>query len=80
MARWACTSRHWCPEIGLLARLFHIRLVAEAWDISSYQLGRGFPGMAWLQVEREVSRRRACVRARRTGQGGSSDAAALRER
>ncbi len=36
-------------EIGLLARLFHVRLVAEAWDISSYQLGRGFPGMAWLQ-------------------------------
>jgi glycogen operon protein len=36
-------------EIGLLARLFHVRVVAEAWDISSYQLGRGFPGMAWLQ-------------------------------
>jgi glycogen operon protein len=36
-------------EIGLLARLFNIRLVAEAWDISRYQLGRGFPGMAWLQ-------------------------------
>jgi isoamylase len=37
------------PEIGLLARLFNIRLVAEAWDIGSYQLGRAFPGMAWLQ-------------------------------
>jgi glycogen operon protein len=37
------------PEIGLLARLCNVRLVAEAWDISSYQLGRGFPGMAWLQ-------------------------------
>ncbi|HUL50968.1 MAG TPA: isoamylase [Candidatus Nitrosotalea sp.] len=36
-------------EIGLLARLFNVRLVAEAWDISSYQLGRGFPGMAWAQ-------------------------------
>lgn len=36
-------------EIGLLARLSNVRLVAEAWDISSYQLGRGFPGMAWLQ-------------------------------
>jgi glycogen operon protein len=36
-------------EIGLLARLFNLRLVAEAWDISSYQLGRGFPGMAWAQ-------------------------------
>jgi glycogen operon protein len=36
-------------EISLLARLHNIRLVAEAWDIASYQLGRGFPGMAWLQ-------------------------------
>ena len=26
-----------------------IRLIAEAWDISSYQLGRSFPGMTWLQ-------------------------------
>ncbi|MEO8429037.1 MAG: glycogen-debranching protein, partial [Verrucomicrobiota bacterium] len=36
-------------EISLLARLSDVRLVAEAWDIASYQLGRGFPGMAWLQ-------------------------------
>jgi glycogen operon protein len=36
-------------EISLLARLFDVRVVAEAWDIASYQLGRGFPGMAWLQ-------------------------------
>jgi glycogen operon protein len=36
-------------EISLLARLQNLRLVAEAWDIASYQLGRGFPGMAWLQ-------------------------------
>jgi isoamylase len=36
-------------EIGLLARLCNVRLVAEAWDISSYQLGRAFPGMAWQQ-------------------------------
>jgi glycogen operon protein len=36
-------------EISLLARLLNVRLVAEAWDIASYQLGRGFPGMAWLQ-------------------------------
>lgn len=36
-------------EIGLLARLYDVRLVAEAWDLSSYQLGRGFPGMMWLQ-------------------------------
>jgi isoamylase len=36
-------------EISLLARLCNVRLVAEAWDIASYQLGRGFPGMAWLQ-------------------------------
>jgi glycogen operon protein len=36
-------------EISLLARLFNVRLAAEAWDIASYQLGRAFPGMAWLQ-------------------------------
>jgi isoamylase len=36
-------------EISLLARLLNVRLVAEAWDIASYQLGRGFPGTAWLQ-------------------------------
>ncbi|HEX6288469.1 MAG TPA: isoamylase [Herpetosiphonaceae bacterium] len=27
----------------------HLRLIAEAWDISSYQLGRSFPGITWLQ-------------------------------
>jgi isoamylase len=26
-----------------------IRLIAEAWDLSSYQLGRSFPGFTWLQ-------------------------------
>jgi glycogen operon protein len=25
------------------------RLIAEAWDMSSYQLGRTFPGLSWLQ-------------------------------
>ncbi len=25
------------------------RLIAEAWDLGSYQLGRNFPGMTWLQ-------------------------------
>ena len=31
------------PELGRLA------LIAEPWDVGSYQLGRGFPGRAWLQ-------------------------------
>lgn len=26
-----------------------IRLIAEVWDMSSYQLGRSFPGLTWLQ-------------------------------
>lgn len=26
-----------------------LRMIAEAWDIASYQLGRTFPGMTWLQ-------------------------------
>ena len=29
--------------------LADIRLIAEAWDISSYQLGRTFPGISWRQ-------------------------------
>ena len=31
------------PELGRL------RLIAEPWDTGAYQLGRGFPGLAWLQ-------------------------------
>jgi len=31
------------PELGRL------RLIAEPWDTAAYQLGRGFPGMTWLQ-------------------------------
>ncbi len=27
----------------------HVRLIAEAWDVSAYQLGRAFPGLSWLQ-------------------------------
>ncbi len=36
-------------EISLFARMNNVRVVAEAWDIASYQLGRGFPGLLWLQ-------------------------------
>jgi isoamylase len=31
------------PELGRL------RLIAEPWDTEAYQLGRGFPGVTWLQ-------------------------------
>ena len=31
------------PDLGRL------RLIAEPWDTGAYQLGRGFPGMTWLQ-------------------------------
>jgi isoamylase len=31
------------PELGAL------RLIAEPWDTGAYQLGRGFPGVTWLQ-------------------------------
>lgn len=27
----------------------NVRLIAEAWDLATYQLGRKFPGMTWLQ-------------------------------
>jgi len=36
-------------EISYLARVLDVRLVAEAWDIGSYQLGRAFPGLDWTQ-------------------------------
>lgn len=29
--------------------LARLRLIAEAWDMASYQLGRSFPGTTWLQ-------------------------------
>ena len=36
-------------EIGSLAERKRIWLIAEAWDLSSYQLGRISPGLSWLQ-------------------------------
>lgn len=36
-------------EISRFAESNKIRLIAEAWDLSSYQLGRSFPGLNWLQ-------------------------------
>ncbi len=36
-------------DISTYARYHDIRTIAEAWDISSYQLGRSFPGLNWLQ-------------------------------
>lgn len=36
-------------EISGLAELKRIRLIAEAWDLATYQLGRSFPGLNWLQ-------------------------------
>ncbi|MBS1850599.1 MAG: glycogen-debranching protein [Acidobacteria bacterium] len=36
-------------EIAGDPELSHLRLIAEPWDTGAYQLGRGFPGMTWLQ-------------------------------
>jgi isoamylase len=36
-------------EIGALAGQLDVRLVAEAWDIGAYLLGRSFPGLNWHQ-------------------------------
>jgi len=36
-------------EISGLRDFASIRLIAEAWDPVSYQLGHNFPGMTWLQ-------------------------------
>jgi isoamylase len=36
-------------EINGALELSRVRLIAEAWDPVSYQLGRTFPGISWLQ-------------------------------
>ncbi len=36
-------------EIGGAPELESLRLIAEAWDPATYQLGRNFPGTSWLQ-------------------------------
>jgi glycogen operon protein len=36
-------------EIGALGAQLDVRLVAEAWDIGAYLLGRSFPGLTWRQ-------------------------------
>ncbi len=36
-------------EINSIPELDKIRLIAEAWDPASYQLGKSFPGISWLQ-------------------------------
>jgi glycogen operon protein len=36
-------------EINSVPELDKIRLIAEAWDPASYQLGKSFPGISWLQ-------------------------------
>jgi isoamylase len=36
-------------EIGLLSSRYGVRMIAEAWDIESYLLGRSFPGINWRQ-------------------------------
>jgi isoamylase len=36
-------------EIAADPQLGRVRLIAEPWDTGAYQLGRGFPGLTWLQ-------------------------------
>jgi isoamylase len=36
-------------EIAADSELSQVRLIAEPWDTGAYQLGRGFPGVSWLQ-------------------------------
>ncbi len=40
-------------EISDLGTQFDLRLVAEAWDIGSYMLGRSYPGLMWRQWNAE---------------------------
>jgi isoamylase len=36
-------------EISSLPEFANTRLIAEAWDVATYQLGRSFPGLTWFQ-------------------------------
>ncbi len=36
-------------DISFLAARHGVRMIAEAWDIESYLLGRAFPGINWRQ-------------------------------
>jgi isoamylase len=36
-------------ELAADPELSRVRFIAEPWDTAAYQLGRGFPGIAWLQ-------------------------------
>jgi isoamylase len=36
-------------EISALAEVLDVKVVAEAWDLGAYLLGRGFPGIMWRQ-------------------------------
>lgn len=36
-------------QIAADPELARVRLIAEPWDTAAYQLGRGFPGVTWLQ-------------------------------
>jgi len=36
-------------EIAADPQLGRLRLIAEPWDTGAFQLGRGFPGLTWLQ-------------------------------
>ena len=36
-------------ELSSAPELEKLRLIAEAWDPATYQLGRNFPGISWLQ-------------------------------
>ena len=67
-------------EISSARSLEHVRLIAEAWDLASYQLGRDFPGITWLQWNGKISRRSAQGRARRRGHGRDADDAPVRQR
>jgi glycogen operon protein len=36
-------------DISMIAARYGVRMIAEAWDIESYLLGRAFPGLNWRQ-------------------------------
>ena len=59
-------------EIRADPDLAGLRLIAEAWDAASYQLGPRFPGFTWLQWNGQFRDDVRCVRARRPGHGAGA--------
>ena len=68
-ARSTWTTRRSSAAIDADPDFRDLRLIAEAWDLGSYLLGRRFPGVEWCQWNDRFRDERARLRAGRPGHG-----------